>query len=54
MLAAVSPLLARLEPHWQKADAETRARWERDRPLLSVAGKARQARLAAAREAGGR
>ncbi len=42
--------LADIEPHWERADAETRARWVRDRGLLSVAEKARRARLAAAWE----
>jgi acyl-CoA dehydrogenase len=42
--------LAEIEPLWERADAETRARWMRDRGLLAVAEKARRARLAAAWE----
>ena len=42
-------LLGRLDEPWRKADPEGFARWERDRPLLLVAGAARQARTAAAR-----
>jgi acyl-CoA dehydrogenase len=34
---------------WSRAPSEERARWERDRPLLSVAEKARALRLAKAR-----
>lgn len=34
---------------WSKASAEERERWERDRPLLDVANKARQKRLERAR-----
>ncbi len=33
---------------WSKVDAPTRERWERDAPLLEVAGKARAARREAA------
>lgn len=36
--------LERLEPHWARTDEATRSRWQRDRALLSVAGKAREAR----------
>jgi acyl-CoA dehydrogenase len=36
---------------WTSAPAATRARWERDRPLLDVASKVRAARLDAARRA---
>jgi acyl-CoA dehydrogenase len=36
------------DPLWARVDEETRSRWRRDRALLSVAGKAREARLAAA------
>jgi alkylation response protein AidB-like acyl-CoA dehydrogenase len=35
-------------PSWQLVDEETRARWRRDAPLLSVAQKARNARAEAA------
>lgn len=38
-------LVRDVEPHWSTAPEEERARWERDRPLLEVAGKARAARL---------
>jgi alkylation response protein AidB-like acyl-CoA dehydrogenase len=41
-------LLERLEERWTEVDAPTRARWERDRRLLSVAQKARAQRLEAA------
>jgi acyl-CoA dehydrogenase len=30
-----------LDPYWERAPAEDRARWERDRPLLDIAGKVR-------------
>jgi hypothetical protein len=33
---------------WTAVDAETRTRFERDRPLLGVAGKAREKRFEAA------
>jgi alkylation response protein AidB-like acyl-CoA dehydrogenase len=36
------------EPHWALADAGTRAAWQRDLPLLEVAGRARAARTEAA------
>lgn len=35
-------------PHWSIVDADVRARWERDRPLLDVAGRARALRREAA------
>jgi len=35
---------------WQAAPEEERSRWQRDRPLLSVASKARQARFERARQ----
>lgn len=41
-------LLADIEPFWDRTDAQTRARWKRDRHLLGVAQKAREARLSAA------
>jgi acyl-CoA dehydrogenase len=47
-MAIFSGFLADIEPLWEKTDAQTRARWMRDRNLLSVAEKARQARLSAA------
>lgn len=37
-----------IEPLWEKTDAPTCERWARDRKLLSVAEKARQARLSGA------
>ncbi len=40
--------LADVEPFWDKTDVQTQARWARDRILLTVAEKARQARLSAA------
>lgn len=45
VLAQTAAAVAESEPHWTRVDAPTRERWERDRPLLSVAGKARAARL---------
>jgi acyl-CoA dehydrogenase len=44
----VRALLSRCEPEWARVDADTRARWERDRPLLDVAEGARKKRLEAA------
>ncbi|MFE3318437.1 acyl-CoA dehydrogenase [Nocardia sp. NPDC059195] len=41
-------LRAELEPLWAPVDPEVRKRWERDVPLLGVAGKVRAARLATA------
>ncbi|MFD4430008.1 acyl-CoA dehydrogenase [Nocardia sp. NPDC058497] len=41
-------LRADLAPLWELVDPETRSRWERDEPLLGVAGKVRALRLAAA------
>ncbi|GEM31670.1 hypothetical protein NN3_26770 [Nocardia neocaledoniensis NBRC 108232] len=41
-------LRAELAPLWALVDEDTRARWERDEPLLGVAGKVRALRLAAA------
>ncbi|MGW4631402.1 acyl-CoA dehydrogenase family protein [Nocardia sp. NPDC004415] len=41
-------LRAELEPLWNRVDPEVRRRWERDAPLLGVAGKVRAARLRAA------
>ncbi|MFI9507599.1 acyl-CoA dehydrogenase family protein [Nocardia sp. NPDC052566] len=41
-------LRAELEPLWERADAVTRQRWERDRPLLATAGRVRALRLEAA------
>lgn len=39
---------AELAPHWDLVDPGVRERWERDEPVLGVAGKARAARLATA------
>lgn len=50
----VDRLFVAIEPLWERADAETRDRWTRDRYLLGVARKARQARLSAAWERYGR
>lgn len=50
LLAACQRLLAELEPLWQQVEPTTRAGWERDRPLLQVAGKARAQRLVVAWE----
>lgn len=47
-LERIERLLTENESLWAAVDAETRARWERDRPLLRVAGKVRAQRLAAA------
>ncbi|KAF0849539.1 acyl-CoA dehydrogenase [Nocardia caishijiensis] len=41
-------LLTELEPQWDRVPSEIRQRWERDVPLLGVAGKVRAARLATA------
>ena len=46
----LSDLLYRIDPHWDKVDKDTREGWERDRVLLSVAGRARERRLASAWE----
>jgi hypothetical protein len=40
--------LSETDPLWERVDEETRSRWLRDRQLLTVAGKAREARLSAA------
>ncbi|MFN7951224.1 MAG: acyl-CoA dehydrogenase family protein [bacterium] len=41
-------LLVAIDPCWARVDDATRARWERDRALLAVAGSAREKRLEAA------
>jgi hypothetical protein len=46
--ASMRAILAHAEPHWASVPADVRARWERDRPLLEVAGTARAKRLEAA------
>lgn len=43
-------LVGGLEPWWAQVDAPTRERWERDKGLLGVAGKAREKRREAARQ----
>jgi alkylation response protein AidB-like acyl-CoA dehydrogenase len=48
-LALSADTLAACEAHWASADAPTRARWERDRRLLQIAGRARAQRLETAR-----
>lgn len=51
-LGGVFGLLSRarveLEPWWDQVDPVVRSRWERDAPVLGVAGKARAARLTTA------
>lgn len=49
-LASLERLIASSAEHWGLVDAQTRERWERDRPLLRVASKVRAQRLAAAWE----
>ncbi|WP_227997814.1 acyl-CoA dehydrogenase family protein [Nocardia australiensis] len=41
-------VLVELDPLWECADPVIRERWERDRPLLAVAGRVRAMRLTAA------
>lgn len=48
-LAGLHAAIARADPLWAGVDAETAARWQRDRPLLEVAGSVRAARLNRAR-----
>jgi acyl-CoA dehydrogenase len=48
--AALDAILAGLTPSLEKAPEEFRSRFERDKPLLRVASKAREARLARAWE----
>ncbi|WP_410871584.1 acyl-CoA dehydrogenase [Nocardia sp. A7] len=48
LFARLTALRAELEPLWAPVDPEVRRRWERDAPLLGVAGKVRAARLATA------
>ena len=45
---AYRTVLERAQPCWQGVPDELRARWERDRPLLDIAGNARAKRLEAA------
>jgi len=49
VLRQITALLDRVEPLWASLPEAKRLRWKRDRPLLSVAGGAREKRLAAAR-----
>jgi acyl-CoA dehydrogenase len=51
LLASLERAVERAEPLWAQVDADVRARWQRDRPLLRVAAAARTARLTRAREA---
>jgi acyl-CoA dehydrogenase len=46
--ALLERFLVESDPLWGRVDEETRSRWQRDRALLSVAGKAREQRLLAA------
>ena len=48
-LAAADELVRSVEPLWSSVDADTAQRWSRDRGLLGIAGRARAARLEAAR-----
>lgn len=45
LIAEAHAIVDELEPCWATVDPALRARWERDRPLLGVAGKARAQRL---------
>jgi acyl-CoA dehydrogenase len=44
-LAGFTGWLERTRPRWASMGVEVRQRWERDRPILGVAGKARAARF---------
>jgi acyl-CoA dehydrogenase len=48
VLAGTRALVGRFDPIWARLDATTRERWERDRPLLEVASRARGLRREAA------
>jgi len=48
LLASTGRALERMSACWSLVDEATRSRWERDKVLLSVAGKARDARRDAA------
>ena len=50
LIAGCRRLLETIGPRWAAAEAATRLLWERDRPLLDVAGKARAQRLEVAWE----
>jgi len=45
LLSFTRRLIERARPHWGDVDPPTRSRWERDSPLLNVAGRARRRRL---------
>lgn len=49
-LASIEHAIAGSAEHWALVDAPTRERWERDQPLLKVAGKVRAQRLTTAWE----
>lgn len=49
LIARLDAALPGLDEPWRRSDPEGFARWERDRPLLQIAGAARQARTASAR-----
>jgi len=50
-LMQIRQLIRRLGArHWERIDEDSRKRWERDRPLLDVAGKARAERSKKAHE----
>ncbi|WP_194832489.1 acyl-CoA dehydrogenase family protein [Nocardia sp. XZ_19_369] len=48
IFASVERLLAELDSLWASVDSVTGHRWERDRPLLGIAGRVRDQRLATA------
>ncbi|MFF0541455.1 acyl-CoA dehydrogenase family protein [Nocardia thailandica] len=48
LFGALNTWVADTEPLWARVDEAQRRRWERDRPLLGVAGKVRAQRLATA------
>jgi alkylation response protein AidB-like acyl-CoA dehydrogenase len=50
LLAGTRRLREEIGSHWQLVEPTTRALWERDRPLLDIAGKARAQRLEVAWE----
>lgn len=50
-IATTAAIVAELEAAWAQVPDEEWARWQRDRPILQVAGKARGERLARAWEA---
>lgn len=50
LLGASEALIREAEPLWERVEAGERARWARDLPLLTIAGRAREARRAKAWE----